>query len=137
LDATVISTIWLSSISVNFGLSGPFCPDFAPGIEGLTLSDGPQFVNIRMRIMNTKRTHIVISEQLATDIDRVVGKRGRSSFLAQAAERELLRLRQIKALEAASGAWKDKDHPELKDGSATWVKKIRRENERRSSKSTH
>jgi hypothetical protein len=87
-----------------------------------------------MGIMSTRRTHIVISEQLATDIDRVVGKRGRSSFLAQAAERELLRLRQIKALEAASGAWKDKDHPELKEGSVAWVKKIRIESERRSSK---
>ena len=100
------------------------------------LNNGPYFVNIGMGIMSTKRTHIVISEQLATDIDRVVGKRGRSSFLAQAAERELLRLRQIKALETASGIWKDKDHPELKEGSATWVKKIRRENERRLSKST-
>ena len=86
--------------------------------------------------MSTKRTHIVISEKLATDIDRLVGKRGRSSFLAQAAERELLRLRQIKALDAASGAWKDNDHPELKEGSAAWVKKIRIENERRSSKLT-
>jgi hypothetical protein len=101
------------------------------------LSDGPQSVNMRMGIMSTKRTHIVISEQLAADIDRVVGKRGRSSFLAQAAERELLRLRQIKALEGASGAWKDKDHPELKEGAAAWVKKIRRENEWRSRKLTH
>jgi hypothetical protein len=87
--------------------------------------------------MNTKRTHIVISDQLATEIDRVVGKRGRSSFLVQAAERELLRLRQIKALETAAGTWKDKDHPELKEGSGTWVKKIRRENERRSLKRMH
>jgi hypothetical protein len=136
MDALVVSTTWLSSILVYFGLSGAFCPRFAPGVDGLTLSDGPQFVNIRMGIMSTKRTHIVISEQLATAIDRVVGKRGRSSFLAQAAERELLRLRQIKALNAASGAWKDKDHPELKEGSAAWVKKIRIENERRSGKLT-
>jgi len=27
----------------------------------------------------------------------------------------------------AAGAWKDKDHPELKAGSAAWVKKLRRE----------
>ena len=145
MDATVISTIWLSSISVYFGLSGPFCPrfcpqlapDLPPAVLDISLSDGPQFVNIEMGIMSTRRTHIVISEQLATDIDRVVGKRGRSSFLAQAAERELLRLRQIKALDVASGAWKDKDHPELKEGSAAWVKKIRIENERRSGKLKH
>jgi hypothetical protein len=48
------------------------------------------------------------------DIDTVVGTRQRSSFLTQAAEKELMRLRQIKALKAVAGAWKDKDHPELK-----------------------
>ena len=65
--------------------------------------------------MNTKRTHVVLSEQLVKDIDTLVGSRQRSSFLTLAAERELMRLRQLKALEAAVGAWKDKDHPELKD----------------------
>jgi hypothetical protein len=81
--------------------------------------------------MITKRTHIVISEQLATEIDTLVGKRGRSTFLTQAAEKELMRLRQIKALEAAAGSWKDKDHPELNRGAAKWVKRRRREYEER------
>ena len=81
--------------------------------------------------MNTKRTHIVISEHLTARIDRIVGKRGRSKFLAQAAEKELMRLSQLKALEAAVGSWKDKDHPELQQGAAQWVRKIRRETERR------
>jgi len=81
--------------------------------------------------MNTKRTHVVLSERLVKDIDTLVGSRQRSSFLTQAAEHELMRLRQLKALDAAAGAWKDKDHPELKQGSAKWVKKLRRENERR------
>jgi hypothetical protein len=81
--------------------------------------------------MSTTRTHIVIPSQLADEIDSVVGKRGRSSFLARAASNELIRLRQLKALEAAGGAWKDKDHPELKQGSAQWVKKLRQESERR------
>jgi hypothetical protein len=35
-------------------------------------------------------------------IDTVVGKRGRSAFLTQAAEKELMRLRQIRALESAA-----------------------------------
>jgi metal-responsive CopG/Arc/MetJ family transcriptional regulator len=81
--------------------------------------------------MQTKRTHIVIPDQLVSQIDEVVGKRGRSGFLVQAAEKELQRLRQIKALEQAAGTWADKDHPELKAGAATWVKKLRHENERR------
>jgi metal-responsive CopG/Arc/MetJ family transcriptional regulator len=81
--------------------------------------------------MRTKRTHIVIPEQLVAQIDRVVGKRGRSSFLAQAAEKELMRLRQIKALKAATGAWRDGAHPELKHAAAAWVAELRREDERR------
>lgn len=84
----------------------------------------------------TKRTHVVLSEQLVNDIDAVVGSRQSSSFLTEAAERELVRLRQIAALKAAAGAWKDKDHPELKQGSAKWVSKLRKESERRIRKHT-
>jgi hypothetical protein len=86
--------------------------------------------------MNAKRTHIVISQQLVAEIDTIVGKRGRSAFLTQAAEKELMRLRQIKALESAAGAWKDKDHPELKEGAAKWVKKLRQEYDQRFEKVT-
>ena len=81
--------------------------------------------------MSTRRTHIVIPEPLANEIDRLVGKRGRSEFLTHAAEKELRRLQQIKALEGAAGTWKDKDHPELKGGAAHWVRELRKENERR------
>lgn len=86
--------------------------------------------------MNTKRTHVVLSEQLVKDIDKVVGSRQRSAFLTRAAEKELMRLRQMKALEAAAGAWKDKDHPELKGGAAKWVAKLRRQDEKRFHKLT-
>jgi Arc/MetJ-type ribon-helix-helix transcriptional regulator len=81
--------------------------------------------------MNTKRTHVVLSEQLVKDIDTLVGTRQRSSFLTQAAEEKLMRLRQLKALEAAAGSWKDKDHPELEQGAAKWVAKLRRQDEKR------
>ena len=86
--------------------------------------------------MNPKRTHVVLSEQLVKDIDRLVGSRQRSSFLTQAAQRELMRLRQIKALDEAAGAWKDMDHPELKHGAAKWVKQLRHESEGRFKKAT-
>jgi metal-responsive CopG/Arc/MetJ family transcriptional regulator len=81
--------------------------------------------------MNSRRTHIVIPESLVSEIDRLVGKRNRSGFLTQAAERELRRLQQINALEGAAGAWKDKNHSELKAGAANWVKELRKESERR------
>jgi metal-responsive CopG/Arc/MetJ family transcriptional regulator len=81
--------------------------------------------------VNTRRTRIVIPEQLVARIDIIVGKRGRSKFLAQAAEKELMRLRQLKAIEAAAGSWKDKDHAELKHGAAKWEDKMRRQDEKR------
>lgn len=77
------------------------------------------------------RTHVIIPELLVEEIDRVVGKRGRSAFLAQAAEKELRRLRQIQALEGAAGGWKDKGHPELDGGATRWVKGLRKESDRR------
>jgi Arc/MetJ-type ribon-helix-helix transcriptional regulator len=83
-----------------------------------------------------KRTHVVIPEQLVKQIDLLVGSRQRSSFLTEAAEKELMRRRQIEALKAAAGAWKDKDHPELRQGSAGWVRKLRQESERRFQKVT-
>jgi metal-responsive CopG/Arc/MetJ family transcriptional regulator len=85
---------------------------------------------------STRRTHIIIPEPLVSEIDRLVGKRGRSEFLAQAAEKELRRLQQIRALENAAGAWKDKDHPELKAGAMQWVKELRKQSERRLHKTT-
>jgi metal-responsive CopG/Arc/MetJ family transcriptional regulator len=81
--------------------------------------------------MSTRRTHIVIPEPIVNEIDRLVGKRNRSGFLTQAAEKELRRLQQINALERAVGAWKDNAHPELKAGAARWVKELRNESERR------
>ena len=81
--------------------------------------------------MKTRRTHIVIPEPLVSEIDRLVGKRARSEFLTQAAQKELRRLRQIRALEGIAGAWRDQDHPELKLGASRWVKELRKETERR------
>lgn len=81
--------------------------------------------------MDNRRTHIVIPSALVAEIDSMVGKRGRSKFLSEAASREVKRLRLLKALDRAAGSWKDKDHPELKRGAAAWIRKLRREDERR------
>ena len=59
----------------------------------------------------------------------MVGKRGRSQFLTEIAGRELERRRQKAAVHAAFGAWKDNDHPELKDGVDAYVRKLRDEGE--------
>jgi hypothetical protein len=63
--------------------------------------------------MSTRRTHIIIPEPLVSEIDRLVGKRGRSVFLAQA-EKELRRLPQIRALENVAGLGRTKTIPNSK-----------------------
>lgn len=80
---------------------------------------------------DSHRTHVVIPQEVVTAIDAVVGARGRSRFLVEAAQRELRRLAQSKALERAAGAWSAKDHPELKKGAAAWVRSLRSEGQQR------
>ena len=81
--------------------------------------------------MNSRRIHIFLPEQLVQDIDRIVGRRGRSSFIVQAAETELMRLRQLAAIEKAAGSWKSRNHPELEQGAAHWVSQLRKESDKR------
>jgi hypothetical protein len=43
------------------------------------------------------------------------------------AKREIKLDHQREALRAATGAWKEEDHPELAGGAASWVREIRQE----------
>ncbi len=81
--------------------------------------------------MTAQRAHVVLAQELITEIDRLVGKRHRSEFLVEAASRELHRQRQLRALDRAAGAWKDADHKNLRRGSALYVRGLRKENDRR------
>ncbi len=81
--------------------------------------------------MATRRTHVVLTHDLVSEIDRLVGKRQRSEFLAEAASRELLRQKQIRALQQARGAWAPRSHGSLSGTGALFVRKLRAENERR------
>jgi len=58
-----------------------------------------------------QRTHIVIPQDLAQEIESLVGKRGRSQFLTSAAWKEVRRLRVLSALKTASGAWQKRLKP--------------------------
>jgi len=81
--------------------------------------------------MAGKRAHVVIPEDLVSAIDTLVGKRGRSAFITEAARREVERRRLLEALEQTKGAWKDRNHPELNKGAAHWLRKQRRQDEAR------
>jgi hypothetical protein len=80
---------------------------------------------------STKRAHIVLPEELVREIDKIAGSRGRSAFLADLAKREIKRQQLIEIFKSKEPIWKDEDHPELKDGAAAWVRKMRAENEAR------
>jgi hypothetical protein len=79
--------------------------------------------------MTDMRTHVVLPGDLVAAIDHLVGKRGRSSFLKQAAWEEVKRQRLLRLLEKPEPIWKLEDHPELKDGAAAWVERMRAEDE--------
>jgi hypothetical protein len=79
----------------------------------------------------TKRTHVVLPDDLVREIDKIAGSRGRSAFLADLAKREIKRQQLLELLKRKEPIWKDEDHPELKDGAAAWVRKIRAESEAR------
>ena len=52
--------------------------------------------------MNTSRTHITLPEEIRADLDRLVEKRNRSRFIAEAVRRALLIARQKEALQRSN-----------------------------------
>lgn len=81
--------------------------------------------------MRRKRAHVILPEDLLAEVDRLVGERGRSAFLAEVVQREIQRRKLLAALRDARGSWKNEDHPELQDGSEAYVERLRAENEER------
>ncbi len=78
------------------------------------------------------RAHVLIEEELVREIDRFVGKKRRSSFISEAAKKELKRLKQLSLIRRLKGTWKDADHPELagKEGTYKWVRRLREEDKK-------
>jgi len=81
--------------------------------------------------MPTRRAHVVLPDDLVSEIDKIVGARGRSAFLAELARREIKRRNLLAMFQRNEPIWKDEDHPELKDGASEWVRKMRSEAEAR------
>lgn len=82
-----------------------------------------------------KRTHILLPEDLAREIDAIAGRRGRSAFLVEVARDAVRRRKLLAFLKNDELVWRDEDHPELRKGSANWVRRIRRESGQRNAKS--
>lgn len=81
--------------------------------------------------MGTQRAHIVLPDDLITEIDSLVGPRGRSAFLVETAQAELRRRKLLAFLRSNQPAWPDVNHPELSSGSAAWVRRLRKQSDAR------
>lgn len=84
--------------------------------------------------MHTQRTHVILPSDLIKEIDALVGPRGRSAFLVETARSELKRRHLLEFLNQTEPAWRDENHPELAEGSAAWVHKMRAQEEAHRSK---
>jgi len=78
--------------------------------------------------MATVRTHIVMPQELAEDIDKLAGPRGRSAFLVSLAEKEVKKRKLLDFFKSDELAWRDENHPEIVAlGTAEWVRSLRNE----------
>src|SRR5438067_6759037 len=59
----------------------------------------------------TMRTHVIMPRELVETIDKLVGRRARSRFLTEAAEREVRRLKLIKVPKRQSAHWPMSTYP--------------------------
>jgi len=73
----------------------------------------------------------MLPEDLLSEVDTLVGQRGRSAFLAEIVRQEVHRRKLLAALRDARGSWKTEDHPELQDGPEAFVERLRIENDKR------
>ena len=76
------------------------------------------------------RLHITLEDELVEDLDRRVGPRGRSGFIAQALRQALEDQRRWEMIESAIGSIPDRGHDWDADPAA-WVRSQRRGAERR------
>jgi metal-responsive CopG/Arc/MetJ family transcriptional regulator len=77
------------------------------------------------------RTHVILGDEVVEAIDQLVGQRGRSRFLDQAAREKLERLELEHALASTAGVLKSKDYPQFEDQASIneWVRAQRRTEE--------
>jgi len=81
--------------------------------------------------MPRHRTVVHLPPEVVAEIDKIVGARGRSAFVADLVKREIKRQRLLKVFENKEPIWKDEDHPELGGDPDSWIRQMRAECEAR------
>ena len=74
----------------------------------------------------TRQANFLLPEDLLDELKKTVPRRQQSKLVIDALKRELKRLKLEKALLSSFGAWKDKDHPELNEGTEVFIRTLRR-----------
>ena len=73
-----------------------------------------------------KQANFLLPEDLIDELKKAVSKRQQSKVVANALRKELKHLKLEKALQTSFGAWEDKKHPELKNGTKAFVRSLRK-----------
>ena len=83
--------------------------------------------------MDTKRLHIIFPAQIARELDLMLDRRKKTQFIIAATKERLDKMKLTRAIEKATGAWRDEDHPDMtgKDGTKKWVRNQRIQDEER------
>jgi len=86
------------------------------------------YKNVGRPDMNTatKQANFLLPQDLLNELKMTVSKRQQSKVVADALRKELKRLKLEKVLKTSFGAWKEKDHPELKGGTEAFVRSLRK-----------
>jgi len=79
------------------------------------------------------RTHVLLPHELLEKIDKLVGQRRRSQFLAEAAKEKLARDHLAQAARKAAGSLAEVETPgwESSEAAAEWVRSLRQQDEER------
>lgn len=74
----------------------------------------------------TKQANFLLPEELIEELKMAVPKREQSKIVAEALKKELKRIKLQGVLQSSFGVWKEKDHPELKEGAKSFIRRLRR-----------
>lgn len=83
-------------------------------------------------MMETKQTPIRFPRELLREIDSHIGRGERSKFIIDATRKELLKVKQQKALKKVRGVLTKDDYPEFESSGTVseWVRELREQSEK-------